>query len=48
MGATVATYAAPGPWANYYGNYDGAMKIEGDRVVPVSATTWSGVKALYR
>jgi hypothetical protein len=47
LGAPVATYAAPGPWANLYGAYDGTIRIEGDVPVPVEASTWGGIKSLY-
>jgi hypothetical protein len=45
--APVATYVSPGPWSNNYGNYDGAMLIEGDLPVPVAPSTWGGIKSLF-
>jgi len=48
LGDSVATYQAPGPWSNNYGNYDGAFKIEGE-AQPVAAepVTVSKIKAQY-
>lgn len=50
VGAAVATYLSPDPWANYYGSYDSTFKVEGDLNAPVPAanTTWGRVKSLYR
>jgi hypothetical protein len=50
LGAPVATYLSPSPWANYYGAYDGAFKITGDlnTPVPTAGTTWGRIKSIYR
>jgi len=45
IGAPVASYDTA--WHNYYGNYDGAMKVEGDLPTPTSNTTWGRIKTLY-
>ena len=47
LGAPVATYSSPNPWANLYGDYDGTIRIEGDLPVAVEASTWGGIKSLY-
>lgn len=50
VGSPVATYMAPGPWDAFYGNYDGAFKIEGyvNAPVPTGNTSWGRVKSLFR
>jgi hypothetical protein len=45
IGSPVATYDTS--WHNFYGNYDGAMKVEGDLPTPTVNTTWGQIKALY-
>ena len=45
---TGALPGTPGPWGNGSGSWDGAMIIEGEAVVPVEATSWSGIKALLQ
>ena len=48
-GAPVATWYA-GSWADQYGNYDAAMKIEGvdGGATPTANRSWGQLKSLYR
>jgi hypothetical protein len=49
VGDPIARFNMPaGPWGNASGNWDGTIVIEGEAVVPVEGTSWSGIKALLQ